>query len=63
MVLKLYGVAYSSCTRRVGVVLQEKQVPFEFFEVDHMQGEHKSPSYLEKQPFGKFPYLVRCFFM
>ncbi|PFH48361.1 hypothetical protein AMATHDRAFT_150070 [Amanita thiersii Skay4041] len=57
MVLKLYGFNLSTCTRRVGVVLHEKNVPFEFYEVDLYKGEHKSPAYLEKQPFGQVPYI------
>jgi glutathione S-transferase len=58
MVLKLYGYSASTCTRRVGVVLKEKNVPFEFISVDLMKGEHKQPEYLKKQPFGVIPYIV-----
>ena len=58
MVLKLYGSAKATCTRRVATVLVEKKVPFEFYEVDWANKEHKSPAYLEKQPFGQVPYLV-----
>ncbi|KAG6840451.1 hypothetical protein C0991_006627 [Blastosporella zonata] len=57
MVLKLYGISYSTCTQRVATVLLEKQVPFEFITVDFSTGEHKSPAYLEKQPFGQIPYI------
>ncbi|KAF8972268.1 glutathione S-transferase [Flammula alnicola] len=57
MVLKLYGSALSTCTRRVAVVLHEKQVPFEFHNVDLSKGEHKTPEYLKKQPFGQVPYI------
>lgn len=59
MVLKLYGSPMSTCTKRVAVVLHEKQVPFEMIPVDYAKGEHKSPEYLEKQPFGQMPYIVR----
>lgn len=58
MVLKLYGSPRSTCTQRVATVLLEKQVPFELIAVDLAQGEHKSPGYLEKQPFGQIPYIV-----
>jgi glutathione S-transferase len=58
MVLKLYGYNYSTCTRRVGAVLKEKNVPFEFIPVDLTKGEHKQPEYLKKQPFGVVPYIV-----
>jgi len=58
MVLKLFGSAMSTCTRRVGIVLHEKQIPFEFHSIDFAKAEHKSPEYIEKQPFGQVPYLV-----
>ncbi|KAF9459960.1 glutathione S-transferase [Collybia nuda] len=57
MVLKLYGMAISTCTRRVAMVLHEKKVPYELIEVDLMTGAHKQPSYLEKQPFGQVPCI------
>ncbi|KAF8149090.1 glutathione S-transferase [Crassisporium funariophilum] len=57
MVLKLYGSRLFTCTRRVAAVLHEKQVPFTLVEVDWKKGEHKSPEYLEKQPFGQVPYI------
>ena len=57
MVLKLYGNPLSTCTRRVAAVLKEKEVTFELVAVDFSKGEHKAPSYLEKQPFGQVPYL------
>jgi len=57
MVLKLFGMPMSTCTRRVAVVLVEKKVPFEFVPVDGAKAEHKSAAYLEKQPFGQVPYI------
>ena len=33
-------------------------MPFEFVNIDFMKGEHKSPEYLKKQPFGQVPYIV-----
>lgn len=59
MVLKLYGMSLSTCTRRVAAILREKDVPYELVEISLMKGEHKSPAYLEKQPFGQVPYIVR----
>jgi hypothetical protein len=59
MVLKLYGTGQSTCTRRVATVLHEKNIAFELVVVDLMKGEHKSPEYLKKQPFGQVPYIVR----
>ncbi|KAF8494034.1 glutathione S-transferase [Gautieria morchelliformis] len=57
MVLKLYGSANSTCTKRVATVFHEKKVPFEFIEVDVMKGASKTPEYLARQPFGQVPYL------
>ncbi|KAF7972954.1 hypothetical protein HWV62_34235 [Athelia sp. TMB] len=57
MVLKLYGSPMSTCTKRVAVVLHEKNVPFEMHPIDFSKGEHKSPEYKAKQPFGQVPYL------
>jgi len=58
MVLKLFGDPLSTCTLSVAIVFHEKQVPFEFHNVVLAKGEHKTPQYLEKQPFGQVPYLV-----
>lgn len=57
MVLKLYGSPFSTCTKRVATILHEKKVPFEIYPVNLAAGEHKTPSYLEKQPFGVVPYI------
>jgi glutaredoxin len=57
-ILKLYGAGRATCTRRVGTVLHELQVPFELISVNMMEGEHKRPEYLKKQPFGQTPYIV-----
>ena len=58
MVLKLYGAYRSPYVRLVAAVLQEKQVPFELVSVDLPNGEHKSPEYLAKHPFGQIPCIV-----
>ncbi|KDQ25500.1 hypothetical protein PLEOSDRAFT_1113463 [Pleurotus ostreatus PC15] len=57
MVLKLYGSPVSTCTKRVATVLIELNVPFELVPIDLRKGEQKTPQYLEKQPFGKVPYI------
>ncbi|KAG7451460.1 glutathione S-transferase [Guyanagaster necrorhizus] len=57
MVFKLYGSAFSTCTKRVAIVLHEKRVPFEFFPINLATREQKTPSFLEKQPFGVVPYI------
>ena len=58
MVFKLYGVYRSPWVRLVAAVLVEKQIPFELVSVDLANGEHKSPEYLAKHPFGQVPYIV-----
>jgi len=58
MVVKLYGDLRSSCTQRVLTVLKEKDVTFEYHHIDFAEGEHKSPEYLAKQPFGQLPCLL-----
>ncbi|KAF7349023.1 hypothetical protein MVEN_01423600 [Mycena venus] len=56
-ILKLYGSEKAACVRRVATVLYELKVPFELVEIDVMNGGHKTPEYLEKQPFGQVPYI------
>jgi glutathione S-transferase len=57
MVLKLYGVARSLPCLRVVLILKEKNVPFELINVDVQNAQHKTPEYLQKQPFGQIPYI------
>jgi len=59
MVLKLYGSPQSTAisVRLVAFVLREKRVPYELVPIDFSKKEHKSPEYLEKQPFGQVPYI------
>ncbi|GLB40729.1 putative GST superfamily protein [Lyophyllum shimeji] len=57
MVFKVYGNRDYAASKRVATVLLEKHVPFELIEVDSASGEHKSPAFLEKQPFGQTPYI------
>ncbi|CAA7269449.1 unnamed protein product [Cyclocybe aegerita] len=57
MVFKLYGSPISTCTKRVALVLHEKQVPFEFHPIDFSKGEHKAPEFVKHQPFGQVPYI------
>ena len=59
MVLTLYGGPLTTCSKRVALILHEKQVPFKFVEIDLRTGQHKSPAFLEKQPFGQVPVIVR----
>ena len=63
MVLKLYGAPASPFVRLVAAVLLEKKVPFELVLVDLSKGEHKTPEYLSKHPFGQVPYIVCSLFI
>ena len=57
MAIKIYGSPYSTCTQRILTVCGEKSIPYELVAINLATGEHKSPSFLEKQPFGKIPVL------
>ncbi|KAJ7641065.1 hypothetical protein FB45DRAFT_352399 [Roridomyces roridus] len=60
MVLKLHsGHHPGGGNGIVGLVLAEKQIPFELVHVDMAAKEHKTPEHLAKQPFGQVPYIVR----
>jgi glutathione S-transferase len=62
MVFKLYGIYRSPWVRLVAAILHEKNVPFELVSVNLADGEHKTPEYLAKHPFGQIPYIV-CHFL
>ncbi|KAK8639569.1 hypothetical protein V6N13_137944 [Hibiscus sabdariffa] len=54
-VLKLHGNPLSTATQRVLACLYEKDVDFEFVDVDMKAGEHKSEKFLSLNPFGQVP--------
>ncbi|KAJ5893690.1 hypothetical protein N7495_005381 [Penicillium taxi] len=56
MVLKLHGFPLSTCSKRVSVVLAEKEVEVEFNAIDLSKGEQKAEAYIANyHPFGKVP--------
>ncbi|CAE6452734.1 unnamed protein product [Rhizoctonia solani] len=56
--VKLHGVPYSACTRRVWMVAKEIGVNVEIVQVDLSKKVHKEPAYLENyHPFGMVPVL------
>ncbi|KAJ7826729.1 glutathione S-transferase [Mycena leptocephala] len=58
MVLKLYcGSRPTGGGGIVAMVLAEKQIPFEHVLVDLGKGEHKTPEFLQLQPFGLIPVI------
>ncbi|MFS7930924.1 putative glutathione transferase [Helianthus anomalus] len=57
MALKLYGTVASDATQRVQACLYEKEAHFEFITVNTAAGEHKTPRFLARNPFGELPAL------
>ncbi|KAI3854599.1 hypothetical protein MKX03_005195 [Papaver bracteatum] len=55
--IKLYGIPLSGATGPVMICLAEKGVQYELVPVQLAKGEHKSPSFLSKNPFGVIPAL------
>ncbi|KAJ3207178.1 hypothetical protein HDU67_007615 [Dinochytrium kinnereticum] len=47
----------STYTQSVIITLREKNVAFEFISINLLAGEHKTPAFLAKQPFGEVPVL------
>jgi len=57
MAIKLYGNPMSTCTQRVLTTCNALKIQCEVVVIDFSKGEHKSPEYLTKHPWGKVPYL------
>ncbi|CAE6455670.1 hypothetical protein ACGC1H_005795 [Rhizoctonia solani] len=56
--VKLYGMPYSTCTKRVWTTAKEIGVNVEIVPVDLSKGAHKDPSYVDNfHPFGIIPVL------
>lgn len=54
----LYGFPFSQHSRRVVSLLEETGLEYEFKNVDMMNGEHMSPTYLEINPNHQVPTLI-----
>ncbi|OMO81855.1 hypothetical protein COLO4_23394 [Corchorus olitorius] len=52
---KVHGSPLSTATQRVLACLYEKDVEFEFVNVNMREGEHKSENFLALNPFGQVP--------
>jgi hypothetical protein len=59
MVIQLYGHPEFGSTRLVLMILLETKTPYELHVLDYAAGALKREEYLEKQPFGQLPYIVR----
>jgi glutathione S-transferase len=57
MPVVLHGPAYSTYTRTVRLVLEEKGVAYDLREVDTLAGEGQTPAHLARHPWGKVPVL------
>ncbi|MCC6468203.1 MAG: glutathione S-transferase family protein [Alphaproteobacteria bacterium] len=51
----IYGPAYSTYSRTVRLVLEEKGAPYKMVEVDILKGDGQSPAHLARHPYGKVP--------
>ena len=58
MVLKIYGMPRSTSSKRIVMICKEKNVRYELVHVKMLENEHKSPEFMEKQPFGQIPYML-----
>ena len=56
--IELYGHGFSSNSRKVHWALEEANIEFDYVTVDLMQGEQKSPDFMEENPNGRLPVLV-----
>lgn len=56
--IQLYGHEISGNSYKVRLLLELLKIEYEWVKVDLMKGEHKSPAYLELNPFGQVPLLV-----
>jgi glutathione S-transferase len=57
MTLKLYYHPLSTYSRRVRIVLAEKQIPHELAVVDMAERRHREQPYLSLNPYGRVPTL------
>ncbi|CAI0394357.1 unnamed protein product [Linum tenue] len=53
--IKVHGSPFSTASQRVFATLYEKDVDFEFVNVDMRTGEHKKEPFLSLNPFGQVP--------
>ena len=56
--ITLYGHEISGNSYKARLLLSMLNLEYEWVRVDLMKGEHKSPEYLAKNPFGQVPFLV-----
>ena len=54
----VYGPTYSAYTRAARLALEEKGVAYDLVDVAMIEGAHKAPAYLGRNPFAKLPAFV-----
>jgi glutathione S-transferase len=55
--INLYGHEVSGNSYKVRLFLSLLGVEYEWIKVDLLKGEHKTPEYLAKNPFGQVPFI------
>lgn len=55
--MRIHGTRTQGSPRRLAVFLEEKGLSIPFFPVDLRAGEHRTPAFLAKNPFGLVPVL------
>jgi len=53
--IKVHGSPFSTATMRVTATLYEKQIEFEFVNINLRNGEHKKEPFISLNPFGQVP--------
>ncbi|MEM9272004.1 MAG: glutathione S-transferase family protein [Cyanobacteria bacterium P01_F01_bin.143] len=56
--IKLYGHELSGNVYKIRLLIALLGIEHQFIRVDLMKGEHKSPEYLQLNPFGQVPLLI-----
>ncbi|NJL83671.1 MAG: glutathione S-transferase [Chloroflexaceae bacterium] len=56
--IKLYGHELSGNSYKIRLLLALLGRDYEYIRVDLLKGEHKSPDYLQLNPFGQVPLLI-----
>src|SRR5258708_7209015 len=55
--LHIYGFPLSSPTNKICFVANYLQIPYEYHHINLREGEHRTPEYLNINPYGKIPAI------
>lgn len=53
--IKVYGMSASGNCHKIKLLLEQLQRPYQWYEIDIMQGQTRTPEYLAMNPNGKVP--------